>query len=145
MEINKGYSESTEEIIRLFNESNFIEDTEFILGVSHDKMNKIYHRADAFVMTSIQEGQPVSAIEAACTGLPIFSTRCGGVEDYVDENIGRIVNINDSYILALHLKDFLENKINFNREYIREVIINRFGKKIFVNNMHEAFESVMNN
>ena len=144
MEINKGYSESTEEIMKLFNESNFIENTEFILGVSHDKMNKIYHRADAFVMTSIQEGQPVSAIEAACTGLPIFSTRCGGVEDYVDDNIGRIVNINDSYTLALYLKDFLENKISFNREYIREVIINKFGKKVFVKNMHEAFESVMN-
>ena len=144
MEVNKGYSKPTDEIMKLFQESKFINDVEFINNVSHDKMNEMYNKADAFIMTSIQEGQPVSALEAGCSGLPIFSTRCGGVEDYVDDKVGRLVNLTDSERLAYFLKEFLENKLKFDNEYIRKVVVEKFGKKEFVKNMYEAFESVMN-
>ena len=58
-------------------------------------------------MTSIQEGQPVSALEAACCGLPIFSTRCGGVEDYVTNDIGRIYDITDYKSFAKEAADHI--------------------------------------
>jgi glycosyltransferase involved in cell wall biosynthesis len=106
-------------------------------------IGKVFNRADAFVMTSIQEGQPVSAMEAACCGLPIFSTRCGGVEDYVDEKIGRIYNVTDYEGMAQGLKDFLEGKITFDSQYIRSQIVKQFGKKAFVANFTTAFDGVI--
>ena len=140
---NKGYSRPSEELIEKFKKSKFSDYIDYVPSVPHEEMNVYYNKADAFIMTSIQEGQPVSALEAACSGLPIFSTRCGGVEDYVDDKVGRLVDVMDFEKLAYYLKEFLENEISFDNEYIRKVVIEKYGKKEFVKNMHEAFESVM--
>lgn len=139
---NKGYSQDSEELVKSLKSSKFGNSVELIPNVPHDEMPSVYERADAFVMTSIQEGQPVSAIEAGCCGLPIFATRCGGVEDYVDNSIGRIVDIIDSEGLAEHLKAYLEGNIVFDSYEIRKKVKNKFGKKAFINSMVNAFESV---
>ena len=94
-------------------------------------------------MTSIQEGQPVSAMEAGCCGLPIFSTMCGGVEDYVTEDIGRIYPIMDCEGFAAGLKDFLEGKIQFDNRHIRETVVGKFGKRAFVENFTRVLQDVI--
>ena len=136
---NKGYSQEATELENSFREADFSKNVELIPNVPHEEMPGLLAKADAFVMTSIQEGQPVSAIEAGCCGLPIFATRCGGVEDYVDNSVGRIVNILDAEQLANYLKEYLEGKITFEPAHIRETVQNIFGKKAFVKNMVNIF------
>lgn len=140
---NKGYSQDSKDLEDALHNSGFAEHIELIPYVPHDEMPDAFAKADAFVMTSIQEGQPVSAIEAGCCGLPIFSTRCGGVEDYVDDSIGRIVGLLESDMLARHIKDYLEGQITFDPQVVRNTIVSRFGKEQFIKNMMAAFESVM--
>ena len=139
---NKGYSQNVEALEEKLKSSDFNDRLEMIRSVPRNELSDVYNRADCFVMTSIQEGQPVSALEAACCGLPVFSTRCGGVEDYVDEKIGRIYNITDYESFAQGLKQFLEEKIVFNKTYIRNTIINKFGKAAFIKNFVNYFESI---
>lgn len=140
---NKGYSKNVEELEQKICNSKFGYCVELIPEVSHDKIQEVYSRADAFVMTSIQEGMPVSALEAGCSGLPIFSTMCGGVEDYVTDEIGRIYKIIDSESFAHGLKEYLEEKIVFDSEYIRKYIIDRYGKDAFVHRMKTCFDEVI--
>ena len=142
---NKGYSKNTDELEEKIHKSKFVHCAELIPEVSHDKIQHIYAQADAFVMTSIQEGMPVSALEAACCGLPIFSTLCGGVEDYVDDSIGRIYKIVDSEAFANGLKDYLEGRIVFDSKYIRKSIVGRYGKKAFTQRMAQCFNDVIDN
>ncbi len=143
---NKGYSSNADLLERKIAESKFKEKAEMIPEVPHEEICDVYNKADAFVMTSIQEGQPVSAMEAACCGLPIFSTRCGGVEDYVDDSVGRIYAITDIEGMANGLKDYLEGKIVFDAAHIRDKVISQFGREAFTNNfknvMSEAIEEV---
>ena len=142
---NKGYSQNVAELEAKIRQSRFGKNVELISAISHDKIQELYSRADAFVMTSIQEGMPVSALEAGCCGLPIFSTMCGGVEDYVDERVGRIYGIVDSTSFAKGLKAYLEGEISFDNEYIREHIVERFGKKAFTNRMVTLFNEIIDN
>ena len=137
---NKGYSKNVEEFEKQIYRSNLRKRFILIPEVNHDDMNDIYNKADAFVMTSIQEGMPVSALEAACCGLPIFTTMCGGVEDYINEEIGRIYRIIDYKGFAIGLRDFLEKKVIFEPEYIRRYIVSKFGKDAFAHNMMESVE-----
>lgn len=140
---NKGYSKNVEELEARICNSKFGHCAELIREVSHDKIQDVYYRADAFVMTSIQEGMPVSALEAGCCGLPIFSTMCGGVEDYVNDEIGRIYKVIDSESFANGLKEYLEGKIDFDSTYIRKYIVERYGKKAFTERMANCFEEVI--
>lgn len=49
------------------------------------ELYKIFLSSHAFVFPSMGEGWGLTALEAAASGLPIISTRCGGVEDFLDE------------------------------------------------------------
>ena len=140
---NKGYSQNAEELEQKLMNSAFADKIQLIPAISRDEIHKVYGSADAFVMTSVQEGMPVSALEAGCCGLPIFSTMCGGVEDYVDDSIGRIFRIVDSESFAQSLKAYLEGDICFDREHIRQRIVSRFGKKAFTDNMASVFNEVI--
>jgi len=140
---NKGYSKNAELLEEKLKASKFANQLELIPEVGRDKIHEVYASADAFVMTSVQEGMPVSALEAGCCGLPIFSTMCGGVEDYVDDRMGRIYKIVDSEAFAHGLKDYLEGRIVFDSEYIRNSIVEKYGTKAFVENITEAFNSVL--
>lgn len=141
---NKGYSRNAEELEEKIRGSKFAKNAELIPFVPHESIGEVLCRADAFVMTSVQEGQPVSAMEAACCGLPIFSTRCGGVEDYVDASMGRIYGLTDVDAFAEGLKDFVEGKLVFDSAHIRKVIVEKFGKRAFVDTFAETFNGVIN-
>ncbi len=46
---------------------------------------KMFNWADAYILPSYVEGVPISILEAESYGLPILSTRVGGIPDIVDE------------------------------------------------------------
>lgn len=142
---NKGYSRNAKELEEAFHNSTINENTTLIEYVSRAEIPHLYNKCDAFVMTSVQEGLPVSAIEASMSGLPVFSTRCGGVEDYVDESLGRIVSITDYKTLAKHCNDFLNGTITFDSSYIREKTISMFGRNAFIKNVSAVFDEVLKN
>lgn len=136
---NKGYVDGVNEFEERIKNSNFADKAELIPSVSRDDIVNLYNRCDAFVMTSIQEGQPMVALEAACCGLPIFSTRCGGVEDYVTDEIGRLTDITDSDLLSDYLKEFVEDKISFDGNTIRNKVVSMYGKDAFMKKIKAIF------
>ncbi len=139
---NKGYSQGVDEFVKQVEDSAISDRVEMIPVVARDEITDLYNRADAFVMTSIQEGQPVATLEAACCGLPIFSTRCGGVEDYVDDSVGRIVGILEHEKLAGFMNEFLDGKITFDSAHIHDVIVNKYGQDVFVKTFMRIVEEV---
>lgn len=142
---NKGYIGDTDEFERKIKNTEFSDRLELIKEVARDELSKLYNRVDAFVLTSIQEGQPMVALEAACCGLPIFSTRCGGVEDYVTDEIGRIVDITDSQALAEYLLQFLDGDIIFDNRRIRERVVAKYGRDAFMSVIKAEFDRLINN
>ena len=56
--------------------------------------------ADLFVLPSRWEGLPVTIVEAFREGLPVVATDAGGVREFVDETVGRVVAIGDVDALA---------------------------------------------
>lgn len=141
---NKGYARDVDEFERKIFASKFVDKVELIKAVPRNELCDLYNRCDAFVMTSIQEGQPMVALEAAACGLPIFSTRCGGVEDYVTDEIGRLTDITDSDKLSDYLKDFLNGNIKFDGKVIREKILSLYGRAAFRDNITSEFDRVLN-
>jgi hypothetical protein len=65
------------------------------------------------------------------------------VEDYVDQTVGRIYAINDIEGMACGLKEFIEGRITFAPEIIREKVIGLFGKRTFVEKFRDFFDSVI--
>lgn len=140
---NKGYSQNAKELETKIQNSLIAKNTQMIEAVSREDIPKLYNSCDVFVMTSIQEGLPVSALEASMSGLPIISTRCGGVEDYVDDSMGRIFPITDYKGIAKACNQFINGEIKFDNKAIREKAISLFGKEAFVERISKVFFDVI--
>ena len=111
--------------------------------VSHEAIARYYQQADVFVMTSVQEGFPVSVLEAAACGIPVFSTKCGGSEDFIDDSCGRLFELQDYEGIASGLKDLMDGKISFSPETIREKVVSAYGTNAFLNKMNAVFSNVI--
>jgi len=55
-----------------------------LLGLRHD-VPRLLKAADAFLLTSISEGIPLTIIEAMAAGLPVVATDVGGVSEIVGQ------------------------------------------------------------
>jgi glycosyltransferase involved in cell wall biosynthesis len=58
----------------------------FFVGYQEDVAG-YYRLFDAFLLPSVNEGTPVSAIEALASGTPVVATRVGGVPDVVSDGV----------------------------------------------------------
>ena len=73
--------------------------------VSHSKINEIYDGADMMVLPSYAEGLPMSLLEAVGKGLPVVSTRVGGIPEVVeDARNGFLIEPGDTEALADKLR-----------------------------------------
>ncbi|WP_036171747.1 TIGR03088 family PEP-CTERM/XrtA system glycosyltransferase [Massilia sp. 9096] len=68
----------------------------------------IMQRFSVFALSSIAEGTPVTLLEAMACGLPIVSTRVGGIPDLVPEGVaGALVPAQDPAALAAALAPYV--------------------------------------
>ena len=77
------------------------------------ELGEAYPQMDAFVLASRRETFGVVYIEAMAAGLPVIATRCGGPEDFVTEENGILIPVDD----AAALTDAMEHMMLHRREY----------------------------
>jgi glycosyltransferase involved in cell wall biosynthesis len=88
-------------------EASRLGDRLFWAGLRSD-MPDVYFASDALAVTSDNEGTAVSAIEAQATGLPVVTTRVGGMPTVVDDgNAGLLVEPEDEQGFAAALERVL--------------------------------------
>jgi glycosyltransferase involved in cell wall biosynthesis len=101
--VGEGPEEST--IRQLVHQYN-LESRVCLLGLRTD-IPRLLSAADLFLLTSVSEGIPLTLIEAMAVGLPIISTRVGGVEEVIEDGkTGLLAPRGDDAALAekvLHL------------------------------------------
>lgn len=72
----------------------------FLGQLSRDEVREALWRADALVVSSYVETFGVVLAEAMATGLPVITTRCGGAQDIVSEDLGQLVPVGDESALS---------------------------------------------
>jgi glycosyltransferase involved in cell wall biosynthesis len=76
----------------------------------HRDLPRICADLNVLVVSSDNEGTPVSAIEAMAAGCPVVATRVGGLPDLIDDHkTGRLVPPRDAEALASAVLDLLNN------------------------------------
>jgi glycosyltransferase involved in cell wall biosynthesis len=75
----------------------------------HPNPEPFYGGSDLYVLPSRTEGAPLVLVEAMTAGLPIVATRCAGVEDVVDADIGELVRNGDAEAMAASIRRLLRD------------------------------------
>lgn len=111
-------------------------------------MTTLYPAMDMVCLTSINEGTPVSLIEAQASGVPVISTNVGGVKDIVQANeTGVIMEGNTAeelakHLIQLHLNSSLRMKMSQNaRNFVKE----KFTYQRLVDDMDRLYKNLLAN
>jgi glycosyltransferase involved in cell wall biosynthesis len=84
-------------------------------------LSLIYNASDYFIIPSIMDNLPNTALEAVCCGTPVLGFRTGGIPDIVQNGVnGRLSDEISVSGLEEILTEVLENKSWFNSDLISE-------------------------
>jgi glycosyltransferase involved in cell wall biosynthesis len=120
-----------EEIMAMCRENDIEANCTFLGSVPHERMPEIIHSCDVLVSTSITETFGLSVAEALICGVPVIATRSGGVEDFVNEKNGILVDIGDSAAIAGGLRRLMDGSFGIDGDAVREEMVARFGRHAF--------------
>jgi glycosyltransferase involved in cell wall biosynthesis len=92
-----------------------LQDRVKMLGL-RDDVPRLLRASDAFLLSSINEGIPLTVIEAMAAGLPVVSTLAGGVGEVVlDGRTGLLAPVSASGLLGEHLSRLARDEVERQR------------------------------
>ncbi|MFN0032050.1 MAG: glycosyltransferase [Flavobacteriales bacterium] len=103
---------------------------------------------DVVALTSINEGTPVSLIEAQAAAKPVVTTNAGGVRDCVlDGHSGIVVDDFEAKTFAAALTSLIEDERLRQRMGMegRQHALHHFGQQQLVNDMKKLYEELLYN
>ena len=111
-----------------------------------ENMPAVYSDLDLLVLTSLNEGTPVTAIEALATGVPVVASEVGGVPDVVTHHeTGLLVPSGDAEATAQAILQFLRAPERAQRLALagQRVVLGRFDLRRLVNDMDALYHALL--
>jgi glycosyltransferase involved in cell wall biosynthesis len=116
--------------------------TDIVVTSWETEIDQVLAGLDIVVLTSYNEGTPVSLIEAQAAGKPVVSTNVGGVEDVIihGEN-GFLTSVNDVQAFADYVSILIEDKALRDKmgKAGFETVISRYSKERLVNDVKNLY------
>lgn len=109
-------------------------------------LGKIYLDLDILVLTSLNEGTPVSIIEAMAAARPVVATNVGGVRDVVEDGkSGYLVGSGDEEKFSEKLLDLINHpeKRKIFGECGRKAVNHRFSKDRLIKDTEKLYNELL--
>lgn len=115
-----------------------------LLGGKNKKdLSEILATCDAFVLASKGETFGVACVEALMCGLPVISTRCGGPEEFITPQNGRLVPLDDLDALTYTMLEVYTNISTFDSNKIAMECGKKFSSSEIVKQLESIFYTVV--
>lgn len=106
-----------------------------------------YAGIDILALSSLNEGTPISLIEAQAAGLPIITTDVGGVRDTILESSGVWVVPSDNVELfskaLLKQIEYIAHNKNVNLTENQQFVTEKFGLQQMITNIKQLYYSLL--
>ena len=109
-------------------------------------LKAIYEELDIVALTSLNEGTPVSLIEAMAAARPVIATDVGGVKDIVKDGAsGYIVESGNVGEFTKKLTELIKDPEKRRKlgEYGRSIVKNRFSKERLIKDTERLYNTIL--
>ena len=100
-------------------------------------------RSAMLVVPSRRETASLVTAEAIASGTPVVATRCGGPEDIVTPENGRLVPLEDPAALADAIDEMLRLRPRFDRHQLHATMVARFGTAVTASRLAAVYGEVL--
>lgn len=129
----------------LAKELNISDKVNFHGALLRQEIDTLYRDCDCFVLPSAFETFGVVYVEAMAAGLPVIATRCGGPEDFITEENGILVDVDDIEALEQAMLFMYQSRKQFDSMAISQNAMNRFSSKMIAKALVSVYNDVLIN
>lgn len=139
-----GHEQDWREIQQLVQELNLHSTIHFAGQASPTEVAAAMRRSALLVLPSRREAFPAVLIEALASGTPVVATRCGGPEEVVTPEVGRLVPPEEPDALATAIDQMLTLRPTIDRARLREYALSRYGVEAVARRFAAIYGEVLN-
>ncbi len=121
-------------------EKNLSEFIEFTGLLEKEALVHEFETASFLLINSNYENMPVVINEAFATGLPVLSTRVGGISEHVNADRGRLFEPGNREVLVNELNQMLDHFMDYHPEEIRKYAQEHFSMKAVGDQLSKIYE-----
>jgi glycosyltransferase involved in cell wall biosynthesis len=137
-----GYGDGQAELVQLIEAAGLQDRVELTGYLTKAEIAERLRQSHVFVHSSRFETFCAAAAEALSSGVPVVSTRCGGPEEYVTPETGRIVPVGNPDALAAGVRAVVEQLESFDPGRIAADARRRFAADVVGERLHGVYASV---
>ena len=109
---------------------------------TREEVRDLLQHSDVFVLSSEHETFGVVLIEALSCGIPVVSTKSGGPESIIEENIGLLSEINEES-LAESMKKMNNNHSRYDSNYLRDYTKIHFSEEAVIDKLTKIYKRIL--
>lgn len=117
----------------------------FVGDQEQENLSKLYNIADVLAVPSRVEGFGLVAIEALACGTPVVATNKGGMTDFINDEVGALVDVEDEVMLEKEISKILNKEKVFDREKLSKYAENNYSQKVVINDLINMYKEIINN
>ena len=99
--------------------------------------------ADFMIMFSNRENLPVVILESYSCGVPVISTRVGGIHEHMNKDLGKLVEPKNEDEFYNAINETLDNLDVYNKEKIRNYAIDHFSQEVIGESLFAVYKEVI--
>lgn len=108
--------------------------------ISKMQISNFYSDLNLFVLPSRYETFGIVLVEAMSSGLPVISTRCGGPEEIINEQVGILTDTDNSDQIKDAIMKIYSNYSEYKPEEIRNYAFNNWGIDPFLKKINSIYQ-----
>lgn len=109
----------------------------------NEALVELLSNADLMIMFSNYENLPVVILESYSCGVPVISTRVGGIHEHMNDDLGKLVEMQNEQQFLDALNAFLDNPKLYHSQKIREYAVNHFSNEVIGHSLFEVYKKLV--
>ncbi|MCF8366868.1 MAG: glycosyltransferase [Bacteroidales bacterium] len=138
-----GDGEDFAEMKALSNKLGLTDKAVKFAGLKENKaLVELLSDADLMIMFSYFENLPVVILESYACGVPVVSTRVGGIHEHLNDDLGKLTKPGDEDEFFETLNDVLDKLDDYDSKKIRKYAEDHFSNEVIGNSLFNVYREV---
>lgn len=112
--------------------------------IEHRKVAGYMSQSDMLVLFSNVENLPCVIPEALACGIPVISTRVGGIGEWIDERHGKLIERGNERELCEAMNYMLDHSNEYNSEELHKYAVNNFSQAVIADQFLNIYQMALN-
>lgn len=128
---------------KLIQHANLQDSVSLVGRKNKEEIISILSKSQAFILSSRAETFGVACIEALSQGLPCIATNCGGPEEFINDNNGILIPVEDTDAMAKAMIEMYENYSKYDGIAIAKECRKKFAPDTIARQLTEIFTNII--